>query len=75
MIGESFRSAKRSQYFKCQDYSHIARNPLIKESDDEIETVIYEPTGSATDFDDDVMVYSIQLGIVRCSHTADSNEN
>ena len=38
--------------------------------DDEIETVEYEPTGSVTDSDDNVRVSSIQLGVVRCSHTS-----
>ena len=44
--------------FKCQGYSHIAqcpsRNLLIKKiDDDEIETVVHEATGSATDSNDD----------------------
>ena len=40
MIDESFRSAKSSQYFKCQSYSHIAtqcpsRNLLIKDCNED----------------------------------------
>jgi len=58
-----------SPYYKCP-----SRNIVIKEADDEIETVVHEPTSSATDFDD-VRVASIQLGIVRCSHTIVSNED
>jgi len=60
VIGESSRKAKGNQYFKCQGYGHVAahcpsRNLLIKETDDdEIETVIYEPTCSVTDSDNDV---------------------
>jgi len=51
-----------SQYFKCQGYGHVvaqclSKNLLVKEADDdEIETVVYEPTSIATDFDDDVRV-------------------
>ena len=59
----------------CQDYGHVAaqypfRNNLkIEEADDdEIETVAYEPTGSATDSDDDVRISIIQLGVVRITH-------
>jgi len=65
VIGKSSRNAKGSQCFKCQDYDHVAaqcpsRNLLIKKADDdEIETVIYEPTSSATNFDDDVRIASI----------------
>ena len=79
MIGESSRSAKGSQCFKCQGYGHIvaqcpSRNFLVREvNDDEIETVVYEPTVSMTNFDDD-RISSIQLG-VRCSHTAVKDEN
>ena len=60
--------------FKCQGYGHVAaqypfRNLKIEEADDdEIETVAYEPTGSATDFDDDVRISIIQLGVVRITH-------
>ena len=58
MIGESFKNAKGSQCFKCQDYDHIvaqcpSRNLLLSKVDDDIETIVYEPTGSATDSDDD----------------------
>jgi len=59
MIGESSKNAKGSQCFKCQDYDHIvaqcpSRNLLLsKVDDDDIETIVYEPTGSATDSDDD----------------------
>ena len=65
MIGESSRNVKGSQYYNCQGYDHVAaqcpsRNLLIKKADDdEIETVIYEPTSSATNFDDDVRIASI----------------
>jgi len=60
VIGESSKSAKGSQYFKCQGYGHVAaqcfsRNLLIKETDDdEIETVVHEATDSMTDSDDDI---------------------
>ena len=70
MIDES-----SSQCFKCQGYGHVAahcpfRNFLVRAVDgNEIETIVYEPTGSATDSDDDVRVSSIQLGVFRCSHT------
>jgi len=56
-------------------FGHVAvkypfKNLLVREADDdEIETVVYEPTGSATDFDDDVRVFSIQLSVGRCSHS------
>ena len=58
MIGEFSKNAKGCQYFKCQGYEHVdaqcpSRNLLIKEiDDDEIEIVIHEPVGSATDSDD-----------------------
>ena len=52
------------------------RNLLIKEvDDDEIKTVINEPTGSTTDFHDDVRIFSIQLSLVRCSHIVVRDEN
>jgi len=79
VIGESSRNIKGSRYFKCQCYSHViahcpSKNFLVREADDdEIETV-YEPTSNATDFND-VRISSIQLGVVRCSHTAVSNED
>jgi len=45
-------------------------NLLIKEvNDDEIEMIVHEVAGSATDSDDDVRVASIQLGVIRCPHT------
>ena len=81
MIGESSRSAEGSQYFKCQGYGHIAaqypsRNLLIKKiDDDEIETVVHEAIGSATNSDDDVRVANLQLGVIRCPHTAIVNED
>ena len=59
------RTFNGSQCFKCHVYGHVAtqypyRNLLIREADDDkIETVVYEPTSSATDFDDDVRVFSI----------------
>jgi len=65
VVGKSSKNTKGSQCFKCQGYGYVAaqchfRNLLIKEADDdEIETVVYEPTGSATDSDDDVRVSSI----------------
>ena len=65
MIDESSRNAKDSQCFKCQGYDRIAaqypsRNLLIRKvDDDEIETVVYEPTSSPTDSDDNVRVSSI----------------
>ena len=81
MIGESSINVKDSQRFKCQGYGHIvaqcpSRNLLVREADDdEIETVVYEPTGSATDSNDDVRVSSIQLSVVRCSRTAVRDED
>ena len=81
MIDESSRSAKGSQCFKCQGYGHIvaqcpSRNLLIKEiNDDEIKTVVHEATSSVADSDDDVKVTSIQLGVIRSTHTAVSNED
>ena len=81
MIGESSRNANGSQCFKFQGYCHVAaqypsRNLLIKETDDDgIETVIHELVGSATNSNDDIKVANIQLGIIRCSHTAVSNKN
>ena len=65
MIGESSKHTKGSQCFECQGYSHVvaqcpSRNLLVREvEDDEIETVIYEPTGSTTDSDNDVRVSPI----------------
>jgi len=65
VIGESSRSVKSSQCFKCQGCSHVVaqcpfRNLLIKEvDDDKIETVVHEAIVSATDSDDDVRVASI----------------
>ena len=50
-----------------------SRNLLIKKIDDDIETIIYEATDSATDYDD-VRVSSIQLNIIRCPHTAVGNK-
>jgi len=65
VIDESSRNAKSSQYFMCQGYGHVAaqcpsRNPLVREADnDKVEILVYEPTSSATDSDDDVRVCSI----------------
>jgi len=81
VIGESSRNARGNQCFKCQGYGHFtarcpSRKILIKEAkDDQIEIVVYEPIDSATDSDDDVRISSTQLGVVRCSHTAVSNED
>jgi len=81
VIGESSRNAKGSQYFKCQGYDHVvahcpSRNLLVREADDnEIKIIVYEPTGSATDFDDDVRISSIHFGVVRCAHTTVRDEN
>ena len=79
MTCEFSRNTKGSQCFKCQGYVYIAaqypRNFLIKKTDDEIETVVYKPTGSTIDSDDDVGISSIQLGIVRCSHIAVKDED
>ena len=63
----------------CQGNGHVvaqcpSRNLLVREVD-EIETVVYEPTDNVTDSDDDVRVSSIQLGIVRCSHTTVRDED
>jgi len=71
MIGDSSRNANGSQCFKYQGYDHVAqyptRNFLVKEVDvDEIEIVIYKPTGNVTDSNDNVRVFSIQLGVIRC---------
>ena len=46
-----------------------------KADDDKIETVVYEPTRSATDSDDGVRILSIQLGVVSCSHTTIRDED
>ena len=73
VIGESSMNAKGSQYFKCQRL-WPSRNLLFREADDEIEKVVYEPTGSVTD-SDDVRVFSIQLSVIRCSHTAVRDED
>jgi len=67
VIGKSSKNAKGNQYFKCQGYiaaQYPSRNLLIKEADDEIKTVVYEPTGSTTDYDDDFRISSIQLGVI-----------
>jgi len=74
VIDEAFKNANGSHCFKHQGYSHDAaqcpsRNLLVREADDEIETVVYESTGSVTDYDDEVRVSSIKLGVVRCSHS------
>jgi len=79
MIDKSSKNAKGSQCFNCQDYDYIVaqchfRNLLVRKADDEIETVVYELTDSATDSDDDVRVSTIQLGVVMCSHTAVRDE-
>ena len=63
------RTLRTVSVFKCP-----FKNLLIREADDEIETVVYEPTGSVTD-SDDVKVSNIQLGVVRCSHTAVRDED
>jgi len=36
--------------------------------------VIYEPVGSESDTDEDVRVFSVQLSVVRCSHTTVRDE-
>jgi len=65
VICESSRSTKSSQCFKCQGYSQFVvqcpfRNLLIKEiDDDDIEIVVHEAIGSATDSDDGVRIASI----------------
>jgi len=65
VIGESSKNIKGSKCLKCQNYGHVVarlfRNLLIREADNElIETLlVYEPTGSATDSDDDVRVSSV----------------
>ena len=74
MISESSRNAKSSQCFKRQGYDRVAaqypsRNLLARETDDKIETLVYEPIDSATDSDDDFKISSIQLGVVRYSYT------
>ena len=67
--------------FQCQGYGHVvaqcpSRNFLLKEADDdELETVVCKPTGSSTDSENDVRVSSIQLGVVRCSHTTVRHED
>ena len=49
----------------------ISGDTLVRKVDDEeMETVVYEPTGSVTNSDDDVRISSIQFGVVRCSHIA-----
>ena len=54
MIGESSKNAKGNQCFKFQGYGHVtvqcpSRNILVRKADaDEIERVVYESTGSAT---------------------------
>ena len=74
VIGESSKNVKYSQCFKCQGHSHVvaqylSKNLLVRKVDDEIETVVYESTGGATGSADDVRVSSIQLGVVRCTHS------
>ena len=81
MTSESSKNAKGSQCFKCQGYDHIvtqypSKNLIVKKADDDkIETIVYEPTGSATDSDDGVKIFSIQLGVLRCSHTTIRDED
>jgi len=84
VIGEFSRNAKGGQCFNCQGYGYVvsqcpSSNLLIKEADDddEIEIVVYEPTGSAGDFDD-VRVFLASSWVsldVHTSHTAVSNED
>ena len=64
----------------AKSYGHVAahcssRNLLVREAGDEIETVVYEPFGSAIDFDDDARVFSIQLCVIKCSYIAIRDEN
>jgi len=60
VIGKSSRNAKGSQCYGYIVAQCPSRNFLVREvDDDEIETVVYEPTGSATDSDDNVRVLSI----------------
>ena len=67
--------------FKYHGYSHVAaqcpsKNLLIRKADDdEIETIVYEPTSSTIDSDDDARVSSIKLVIVGCSNIAFRNED
>ena len=62
MIGEFSKNTRGSQYFNCQNYSHVvaqcsSRSLLVREADNnEIETLVYDPTVSATDSDDNVSV-------------------
>ena len=42
----------------------LLHNELREADDDEIKTVVYESTGSATDSNDNVRVSSIQLGVL-----------
>ena len=52
----------------------LSRNLLVREVD-EIETVVYEPTGNVTNSNDDVRISNIQLAIVRCSYTTVRDED
>ena len=52
------------------------RSLFFRETDDdEIEIVVYEATGNATNSDDDVRVATIQLGVIRSTHTAVNNKD
>ena len=52
----------------------LFKNLLIREvDDDEIETVVYKPTGSMTD--SDVRISSIQLGVVKYSRSVVRDED
>jgi len=80
VIGEFSRNAKSSLYFKCQGYNHVtaqcpSRNLLINEAMMMRSKQSFMNQLAATDFDDDVRISNIQLGIVRYSHIAVSNED
>jgi len=83
VIGELSKNFNDSRCFKCQDYDHIvaqcpSRCLLVRgtDSDDEgLEAVVYEAVGSESNTDKDVRVSSVQLCVVRCSHTTVRDED
>jgi len=74
VICESSKNTKNIRCIKCQGYGHVdaqcpSRNLLDREADDdEIETIVYESSGSATD-SNNVKISSIQLSVVMYSHS------
>ena len=81
VIEKSSRNTKGGQCISVKTMVTLLHNVPIgiflvrKADDDEIEIVVYKPTGSATDSDDDVRISSVQMGVIRCSHTTIRDEN